>query len=94
MVAMIRRHVCRMVTAIHNLIAYVGLVAIWTAEEVYVASFIICQMKRASATRSSAASQIWHLSAGERDRKVGSPNSDYNGKNELVICFAKKINHR
>ena len=78
--AMIRRHVCRIVTAIHNLIADAGLVAIWSGEELNVASVTISQVKRESATRSSPASQIWHLSAGERDRKVGSPNSAYNGE--------------
>ena len=81
--AMMRRHVCRIVTAIHSLIANAGLVAIWSGEEEpNVASVTICHVNRESATRSSPASQIWHLSAGERDRKVGSPNSAYNGENE------------
>lgn len=82
-----RRHVCRIVTAIHNLIAEAGLVAIWSGDKPSVASFTISQTKRESATRSSPASQIWHLSAGERDRKVGSPNSAYNGENEPVIML-------
>lgn len=80
--AMMRRHVCRIVTAIHSLIADAGLVAIWSGEEPNVASVTISQVNRETATRSSPASQIWHLSAGERDRKVGSPNSAYNGENE------------
>ena len=92
--AIMRRHVCRIVTAIHSLIAGAGLVAIWSGEELNVASVIICQVKRESATRSSPANQIWHLSAGERDRKVGSPNSAYNGENEGVICLAKKRTYR
>lgn len=92
--AIIRRHVCRTVTAIHNLIADAGLVAISSGDEPSVTSFTISQMKRDIATRSSAASQIWHLSAGESDRKVGSPNSAYNGENEPVICRAKKRTHR
>ena len=87
---MMRKHVCRIVTAIHSLIADAGLVAIWSENEPSVASFTICQIKRERATRSSPASQIWHLSAGERDRKVGSPNSAYNGENKPLICFAKK----
>ena len=89
-----RRHVCRIVTIIHSLIADAGLVAICSGEELNVISFMISQTKRPSATRSSPASQIWHLSAGERDRKVGSPNSAYNGENEPVICLAKKRTHR
>jgi hypothetical protein len=92
--AIMRRHVCRIVTAIHSLIADAGLVAIWSGEEPNVASVTISQVKRESATRSSPANQIWHLSAGERDRKVGSPNSAYNGENEVVICLAKKRTHR
>ena len=92
--AIIRRHVCRTVTAIHNLIADAGLVAISSGDEPSVTSFTISQMKRDIATRSSAASQTWHLSAGESDRKVGSPNSAYNGENEPVICRAKKRTHR
>ena len=80
-----RRHVCRIVTAIHSLIAEAGLVAIWSGEEPKVSSVTICQVNRESATRSSPASQIWHLSAGERDRKVGSPNSAYNGEMRVLI---------
>lgn len=72
-----RRHVCRIVTAIHGLIADAGLVAIWSGEESNVASVINCQVKRESA--------ILARSADERDRKVGSPNSAYNGGNEVVI---------
>jgi hypothetical protein len=79
---MMRRHVCLIVTAIHSLIADAGLVEISSGEKPNEASVTICQVKRESATRSSPASQIWHLSARERDRKVGSPNSAYNGENE------------
>ena len=43
-------------------------------------SLIICQMKRERDIRSRPASQRWLLSAGERERKVGSPNSAYNGE--------------
>ena len=80
---MMRRHVCRIVTAIHSLIADAGFVAISSGEEFNVDSATICQVKRESATRSSPASQIWHLSAGERGRKVGRPNSAYNGEEKM-----------
>jgi hypothetical protein len=89
-----RRHVCLIVTMIHSRMAEPGSVARATPEGPAVDSLIVCHMKRTRATRSRLASHRWLLSAGERDRKVGSPNSAYNGKFEPVIFRAKKRTHR
>jgi len=72
-----------MVTAIHSRMADPGSVAKSIADVgPTVDSLTVCQMKTATATRSRDASHTWPLSAGERERNLGSPNSAYNGKGE------------
>ena len=83
------KHVCRIVTTSQRRMAEPGSEAMPTPEGPLVDSLIICQTKRERAIRSRPASQRWLLSAGERERKVGSPNSAYNGEDEPVILLAK-----
>lgn len=71
-----RRQVCRMVKANQSLTAEPGSLASLKSAGPPMVSLMACQTNTPSAKRSNDASQIWLLSAGERERKLGRPNSD------------------
>jgi len=83
-----------MVTTIHSRMAPAGSVATASPEGPEVDSVTTCHIKIERAIRSRLASHRWDLSAGESARKVGSPNSAYNGRDEPVKSHAKKSTYR
>src|ERR1700722_191841 len=89
-----KRHVCLRVSATQNVALETGSRALLECDGPTRDSLTACHVKMASANMSNDASQTWLLSAAERVRKFGRPNSDWEKKSQRYSSRLESTHRR
>lgn len=81
---------CLIVMTTHNLTAEAGSLAVSKSCGPPIDSLMACQINNARASKSKHESQMWLLSAGDKERKFGRPNSDCRNFVESCVSLTHK----